>query len=85
MKLTVPIIVALASWTLWTASAKADTIFDVEHARAAARAGLVTEDDVQYLRRWGATSGHYPPPRLRGPLFEWPIPSYYDHRRARRW
>jgi hypothetical protein len=84
MKQTDPNIVALASWTLWAASANADTIFDVEHARAAARAGLVSEDDVQYLRRWGATSGYYPPPRLRRPLFERRIPDFYD-RRYRRW
>jgi hypothetical protein len=39
--------------------AKADTIFDVEHARADARAGPVNSNDLEYLERWGGTSGDY--------------------------
>jgi hypothetical protein len=34
--------------------AKADTIFDVEHARADARAGPVNSDDLEYLERGAA-------------------------------
>ena len=39
-------------------AAQADTIFEVEHARASARAGrLISEHDVELLQRYGATSG----------------------------
>jgi hypothetical protein len=38
--------------------AAADTIFDVEHARATARAGgPVSAHDAELLNRWGALSG----------------------------
>jgi hypothetical protein len=38
--------------------AAADTIFDVEHARATARAGgPITAHDAELLNRWGALSG----------------------------
>jgi hypothetical protein len=40
--------------------AKADTIFDVEHARANYRAGLTNSDDREFLNRWGRPSGYYP-------------------------
>ncbi len=40
------------------APATADTIFDVEHARGAARAGgPVSAHDAEFLNRWGALSG----------------------------
>jgi hypothetical protein len=36
----------------------ADTIFEVEHARANARAGgPVNSQDAEFLERWGALSG----------------------------
>ena len=41
-------------------AARADTIFDVEHARANYRAGLISSDDAEMLVRWGVPSGHYP-------------------------
>ena len=44
--------------TLGTQSASAETIFDVEHARAIARSGgPVNSHDAEYLERWGALSG----------------------------
>jgi len=50
--------------------ARADTIFDVEHARANYRAGVASEYDEYLLNRWGRPSGYYPqyfdpPPRRR--------------------
>jgi hypothetical protein len=39
---------------------KADTIFDVEHARANYRAGLTSAYDRELLNRWGRPSGYYP-------------------------
>lgn len=43
--------------------ARADTIFEVEHARANARAGgPVSEYDRELLDRWGALSGTYTTP-----------------------
>lgn len=39
-------------------AAQADTIFDVENARANARAGrLIDDQQADYLRRYGALSG----------------------------
>lgn len=48
--------------------AKAQSIFDVEHARAMYRAGVASRYDMEQLRRYGAPSGFYPqygppPPR----------------------
>jgi hypothetical protein len=54
---------AIAATLFSSFGARADTIFDVEHARANYRAGLVNESDVEYLRRWGAPSGYYPASR----------------------
>jgi hypothetical protein len=59
---------ALAAFVSASGHGRADTIFDVEHARANYRAGLTSSSDVEYLRRWGRPSGHYPqygapPPR----------------------
>jgi hypothetical protein len=50
--------------------ARADTIFDVEHARANYRAGVASAYDWDLLNRWGRPSGYYPqyfdpPPRRR--------------------
>ena len=66
--------------------ASAETIFDVEHARAIARSGgPVNSHDAEYLERWGALSGT-PEWRYRTrETWEW----YYDdeprrHRRHRR-
>lgn len=45
-------------FALDAAPASADTIFEVEHARANARAGgPVSEHDGELLNRWGALSG----------------------------
>jgi hypothetical protein len=43
-----------------TEASRADTIFDVEHARANYRAGLTSSYDAELLARWGAPSGNYP-------------------------
>ena len=43
MKLTIMFAAGLVGWALAAGSANADTIFDVEHARADARAGRVSE------------------------------------------
>ncbi len=46
------------------APATADTIFDVEHARATLRAGRpISDHDAEYLNRWGALSDGYSPRR----------------------
>lgn len=49
--------------------ARADTIFDVEHARANYRAGTTSAYDRELLNRWGRPSGYYPqygePPPIR--------------------
>lgn len=71
--------------------ASADSIFDVEHARATARSGRpISTHDAEYLNRWGATVGtpgwrhHY----NENPYFE---DYYYDEPRwfpphySRRW
>ena len=43
---------------LGATQASADTIFDVEHARAIARAGgPISEMDAELLNRWGPLSG----------------------------
>lgn len=54
-----PIFAALVLGTSLAASpAAADTIFDVEHARATARAGgPLSAHDAELLNRWGALSG----------------------------
>jgi hypothetical protein len=52
--------IGVAMAAILSVPARADTIFDVEHARANYRAGLTSEDDVELLRRWGAPSGYYP-------------------------
>jgi hypothetical protein len=49
---------ALCGATAASGPASADTIFEVEHARATARAGrLVSEHDEELLHRYGANSG----------------------------
>ncbi len=53
-------VAAVASVALLPVSSRADTIFEVEHARANDRAGLVSEYDAELLRRWGRLSGNYP-------------------------
>jgi hypothetical protein len=65
MKLAILLAAGLLGCSLAAGAANADTIFDVEHARADARAGLVSENDLEFLSRWGGTSGYgyYPPPR----------------------
>jgi hypothetical protein len=52
---------------IFARSALAETLFDVEHARADYRAGLTSEYDAELLRRWGAPSGNYPNSRLYNP------------------
>lgn len=65
MKLTIMFAAGLVGCALAAGSANADTIFDVEHARADARAGRVSRNDLEYLIRWGGPSGYgyYPAPR----------------------
>jgi hypothetical protein len=64
------------------AAAHADTIFEVEHARANARAGrLVSEQDVELLQRWGATSGT--PGWRRGETWSYEFDDDYDRPRVR--
>lgn len=58
-------------------AAHAQTLFDVEHARADYRAGLTSEYDAELLRRWGAPSGYYPDSRLYRP------PPYRHYSRKR--
>ena len=49
---------SLATMVPGLSSAVADTIFEVEHARANPRAGRpVSESDAELLNRWGALSG----------------------------
>jgi len=54
-------VVALGSvMALLTSSGvRADTIFEVEHARAAARAGWVSPQDEEFLERYGVPSGYH--------------------------
>ncbi len=56
-------VLACAAALFLSGAARADTIFEVEHARANARAGLVSEDDEELLQRWGRPSGYYRGPR----------------------
>ena len=52
------IVAAVAGLSVVPTPALADSIFDVEHARANARAGRpVSPHDAEYLNRWGALSG----------------------------
>ena len=60
MKLTALGVLAVAVGSLASSNTKADTIFEVEHARADYRAGRVSESDVEFLQRWGRPSGCYP-------------------------
>jgi hypothetical protein len=69
MKLTSRVIaIALPTFVLFATGAGAQTIFDVEHARAMYRAGVASRYDMEQLRRYGRPSGFYPqygppPPR----------------------
>lgn len=68
MKIAACLLLAFAAVPLIGGTAKAQTIFDVEHARANYRAGVASSYDMELLRRWGRPSGHYPqygPPRPR--------------------
>ena len=54
------IIAAAAAASMAPSPAAADTIFDVEHARATLRAGRpISDHDAEYLNRWGALSDGY--------------------------
>jgi hypothetical protein len=74
---------ALPTFAFLAPCASADTIFDVEHARAMYRAGVASRYDMEQLRMYGRPSGFYPqygppPPRriyLRRP---WRRDRYYD-------
>jgi hypothetical protein len=62
------IVIALSPVALFATDARAQSIFDVEHARAMYRAGVASRYDMEQLRRWGRPSGFYPqygppPPR----------------------
>ena len=52
---------------LMCTGAQAQTLYDVENARANYRAGLVSEYDADLLRMWGAPTGNYPPSRVYTP------------------
>jgi hypothetical protein len=67
MKLVAIAVIAPAFAVLASADVRADTIFEVEHARANYRAGLVSEDDAELLVRWGRPSGYYPASRFFEP------------------
>ena len=70
-----------AAMLLAAGPAAADTIFDVEHARAQARAGrYLTDQDVDMLNRWGDLSGS---PRYYYPA--WPGQYYDPYPRPRRY
>ncbi|HML28356.1 MAG TPA: hypothetical protein PKE16_05870 [Hyphomicrobium sp.] len=61
-------IIAFSPMALFAADAQAQSIFDVEHARAMYRAGVASRYDMEQLRRYGRPSGFYPqygppPPR----------------------
>ena len=57
-RLTISLAGIGAAMLLAAGPAVADTIFDVEHARAQARAGrYLTDQDVDMLNRWGDLSG----------------------------
>ncbi len=64
MKLVAITALGFALGTLATGGAKADTIFEVEHARADYRTGSVSEFDEELLDRWGRPSGYYPTSRI---------------------
>ncbi len=62
------IVIVMAPIGLFATEARAQTIFDVEHARAMYRAGIADRYDFEQLRRWGRPTGFYPqygppPPR----------------------
>jgi hypothetical protein len=62
------LVIALAPFVLSASAASAQSIFDVEHARAMYRAGVASHYDMEQLRRYGGPSGYYPqygppPPR----------------------
>ena len=70
--------------------ARADTIYEVEHARGNARAGGPTNaHDAELLNRWGATTGtpgwrhHYPEIDSDG-YDSGPRVRYREHRRRDR-
>lgn len=64
---------ACAAALFISGAARADTIFEVEHARASARAGVADADDEEFLQRWGgAPNGYYQAPRddyVDGPYY----------------
>ncbi|RUP00655.1 hypothetical protein [Hyphomicrobium sp.] len=68
MKVAAILFLTLAALGLGGLPASAQTIFDVEHARANYRAGIASSSDFELLRRYGRPSGYYrqygpPPPR----------------------
>jgi hypothetical protein len=73
-------VVVLATVLISPTPVRADTIFDVEHARATARAGRPLSDhDIEYLDRWGALSES--PGWRRGYYDEPGYDSYYQDER----
>ena len=76
---------ALAPIALFATGASAQSIFDVEHARAMYRAGVASQYDMEQLRRYGRPSGYYPqygpPPARRVELRRlWRRDRYYRDR-----
>lgn len=74
---------ALLTFAFLATRAKADTIFDVEHARAMYRAGVASRYDMEQIRRYGRPSGYYPqygppPPRRIDLRRLWWRDRYYD-------
>ena len=84
MKLTIMFAAGLVGCALAAGSANADTIFEVEHARADARAGRGSHNDLDYLIRWGGPSGYgyYPAPRY-GVVYRRGLPQALRPARAR--
>lgn len=77
------IVFALVPVAPFTTGANAQSIFDVEHARAMYRAGVASRYDIDQLRRYGRPSGYYPqfgppPPRRIDLRRLWWRDRYYD-------
>jgi hypothetical protein len=68
MKRVAFLFLTLVALGLGRLPASAQSLFDVEHARAMYRAGVASPYDFEMLRRYGRPSGYYPqygppPPR----------------------
>jgi hypothetical protein len=84
MKLVAIATSVFALGILATGSARADTLFEVAHARANYRSGSVSEFDRELLDRWGRPSGYYPASRIADTPHRRVLLKKRD-RRARHW